>query len=148
MKKLFLYLTIFLTLIFISSFVITNRIFKERMKNHTNTPTDAEKVTDDTTENEKQDIKNANTENTIEELSKELEITETIAKDNNNVYIVCIKDNQIVVCKNTVDEIYEFTGINADIIKACHGEIYQALKEGIRYDSIEKMFDFLESIAS
>ena len=71
--------------------------------------------------------------------------------DNHNTddkYILGIRDGYVIVFFNDLDTVYEFTDIDADVLKVLDKEQYDKIEKNITFDSLEELFDFLESLAS
>lgn len=141
MKKLFLYLGLLLVAIyiFLTFFFIFRDTFKEKSKDIV-ANTIEELSTEDTVD--AIDYINNNEKNTSED---------TDLKTNVNViecYKVGIKNGFVIVYDGSSDSVYEYTGIDANIIKATDEDLYREIVNEIEFDTKEDMFDFLESIAS
>ncbi len=138
MKKLFLYITL-LTLVFIIAFSISEYFFYNHTKNNT-------KLT------ATEDVDATEQEETIElpDVAMTEEIIDTInsykGQETTN-YIVTIKNGYIIVYENTVENIYEYTGIDAETIRVTDEVLYEQLMESLVFYTREELFDFLESIA-
>lgn len=63
-------------------------------------------------------------------------------------YILGIKDGYVIVYFNDMDTVYEFTDIDAGVLKILDKEQYEKIENNITFDSLEDLFDFLESLAS
>ena len=74
-------------------------------------------------------------------------MNETDEKDEEN-YIVGIKNDYVIVYKNSLDCIFEYTGIDAQVIKCVNPTLYQKIYDHIEFDNKEELFDFLQSLAS
>lgn len=138
MKKLFLYITL-LTLVFIIAFSISEYFFYNHTKNNTKlTATEDVDATEQEETTELPDV--AMTEEIIDTINsyKGQETTN---------YIVTIKNGYIIVYENTVENIYEYTGIDAETIRVTDEVLYEQLMESLVFYTREELFDFLESIA-
>lgn len=154
MKKLFLYLAI-LVIIFFTAFYITRNIYSEKGAIQNSTESDASDSSDITDVSGLQYIRDKldsttsteSTDDSKDSLAAEAGIlNETSSSDDK--YIVGIKNGHVIVYKNDLDNIYEYTGVDADIIKAYNQELYETLTNTINFNTLEELFNFLESIAS
>ena len=172
MKKLFLYLTILFVTVFLVAFFVTRSHF--RNKGPINPTTEADTVSDqlaadsmsiignpfctteysDSVNNENGSVLNkkdsAQSENNATLNGNDSVADKQDASDEaeDNEYIVGIKNGHVVVYKNSIDNVYEYTGVDANILKECNSEVYDMLENGIRFETLEELFNFLESIAS
>lgn len=149
MKKLFLYI-ILLSFLFISTFYISKDIFDNEMKAKQQT---TEQLTEQQSSTEdKINVTNSMSNSAIfleenNSLKKNITMTETDEKDEDN-YIVGIKNDYVIVYKNSLDCIFEYTGIDAQVIKCVNPTLYQKIYDHIEFDNKEELFDFLQSLAS
>lgn len=152
MKKLFLYITIF-ALVFVIAFSISENFFDEHTKNNTKlTVTEMKDNRLETVSEESVIIDITTTEDIPEyDVSDVGETVDTINPSGNvankSNYIVTIKNGYIIVYQNSVENIYEYTGIDAEMIKITDEEMYNRLKESVIFNTREELFSFLESIA-
>lgn len=117
MKKLFLYLILFVGL-FLLCFLLANEYFSQRMQE-----------------------KNQN----------KLEIAaDSIAMDvaDADSYIVGIKDEMVIVYEAASGQVYEYTDIDADLLKKLHPDLYSDLEQTIRFYSKKELYRYLESLSS
>lgn len=63
-------------------------------------------------------------------------------------YILGIRDGYVIVFFNDMDTVYEFTDIDAGVLRIVDKEQYEKIEKNITFDSPEELFDFLESLAS
>ena len=75
-------------------------------------------------------------------------IDNTDMKTSKDKYILGILDGYVIVYLNDLDTIYEFTDIDAGVLKILDKEQYEKIKNNISFDSLEELFDFLESVSS
>lgn len=159
MKKLFLYITL-LALVFIIAYSIAEDYFYNDTKNNKLTATE---LIDNNEEDNKNEVVDDKTQplqseisgNSYEEGAALNAITteETVDAINSSVinnttnYIVTIKNGYIVVYENTVENIFEYTGIDAETIRVTDEEMYNKLNESLIFNTEEELFDFLQSIA-
>lgn len=159
MKKLFLYMTI-LIVVFIVAFALSEDFFDNHTKN--NTKLTATEMIDNRLETATEDVQSIEVttekdmtynDKTIQDATEELseEAIDTLnsgemSQDKSN-YIVTIKNGYIIVYQNSVENIYEYTGIDAETIKITDEDMYNKLKESVIFDTREELFSFLESIA-
>lgn len=87
------------------------------------------------------------TEETEEQETHELLETESDTTQEENEYMFCIleKDNQLVVYEAKTDKFYMETGINTQDLPI---EIQEHLKNGIFLKTESDLYDFLESYSS
>jgi len=159
MKKLFLYITL-LALVFIIAYSIAEDYFYNDTKNNKLTATE---LIDNNEEDNKNEVVDDKTQplqseisgNSYEEGAALNAITteETVDAINSSVinnttnYIVTIKNGYIIVYENTVENIFEYTGIDAETIRVTDEEMYNKLNESLIFNTEEELFDFLQSIA-
>ena len=159
MKKLFLYITL-LALVFIIAYSIAEDYFYNDTKNNKLTATE---LIDNNEEDNKNEVVDDKTQplqseisgNSYEEGAALNAITteETVDAINSSVinnttnYIVTIKNGYIIVYENTVENIFEYTGIDAETIRLTDEEMYNKLNESLIFNTEEELFDFLQSIA-
>lgn len=159
MKKLFLYITL-LALVFIIAYSIAEDYFYNDTKNNKITATE---LIDNNEEDNKNEVVDDKTQplqseisgNSYEEGAALNKITteETVDAINSSVinnttnYIVTIKNGYIIVYENTVENIFEYTGIDAETIRVTDEEMYNKLNESLIFNTEEELFDFLQSIA-
>ncbi|MGN0152633.1 MAG: hypothetical protein ACI39Q_09185 [Wujia sp.] len=76
-------------------------------------------------------------------LSSAKNISDTMDED----YVISVENGYIVVyvSENTV---YEYTGIDAELLKIFDRNLYDRLADGIHFRSIDDVYKFLESISS
>ncbi len=139
MKKLFLYGSLFLT-VFAITFYISSKIFSESTKKYNQEISEAQKIL-----NEEYDI---NTEITTEEKKEQIQVASAMDAIENNRFIVGIKNGYVIVYRDTFEQIYEYTDICAEKVKINNIDLYNKLEKTIEFDTEDKLFDFLESIAS
>lgn len=63
-------------------------------------------------------------------------------------YIVTTLNDKIVVYKNSLYNLYENTEIDIEILKLTNNDIYQKLKNTIIFNDEEEMYRFLEGLSS
>ena len=139
MKKLFLYGSLFLA-VFIITFYISSKIFSESTKKYNQETSEAQKVINEEF--------NINTSITTEAKKEEIQIASAMDAIENNRFIVGIKNGYVIVYRNTFEQIYEYTDIDIEKVKVNNIDLYNKLVETIEFDTEDKLFDFLESIAS
>lgn len=131
MKKLFLYMTYFLA-VFLISFAIAFGIYKDYTPNYKGyVPSDYSVISVDL----------------YNKINKYYASVKTDVPTNHR-YILNVIGDSIVVCIDSIDEIYEYTGININKVKREDNETYQKIMEHIEFESKDKLMDFLESISS
>lgn len=152
MKKLFLYITLLL-LLFISTFYISRTIFDNKMKNKQQK--ENELTVKQNKPEEDFDVTNLESKSAIflEESGENNPIEDNITiqepeHTEADLYIVGIKNDYVIVYKNSLDCIFEYTGIDAKVIKCVNPKLYLKINDHIVFDSKEDLFDFLESLAS
>ena len=91
---------------------------------------------------------NINTAITTEAKKEEIQIASAMDAIENNRFIVGIKNGYVIVYRNTFEQIYEYTDIDIEKVKVNNIDLYNKLVETIEFDTEDKLFDFLESIAS
>lgn len=141
MKKLFLYMIILL-IIFLAAFYITRNIYSEKEPILMSTEADVSEVIDIPDTAELQDI------TWVAGITAEAGFTKPPVSESSDKYIVGIKNGHVIVYKNNLENIYEYTGVDAGIIKESNNELYERLNNTIHFDDLEDLFKFLESIAS
>ncbi len=162
MKKLFLYITLF-TVIFIIAFSLSEQYFDDHARNNTKltaTETTGGNLSDsdntatfvDSTAYIQAGISGyvALADNTSTVTSEEDIPVDTFTSNNQinkTNYIVTIKNGYIIVYENSIENIYEYTGIEAETIRITDVETYNKLNESLIFNTREDLFDFLESIA-
>ncbi len=63
-------------------------------------------------------------------------------------YLVGIRNDHVVVFEADSDHLYEYTGIDAEILKEIHPDIYEELQKMVEFNSKYEMYRYLESLAS
>ncbi|MBR1815491.1 MAG: hypothetical protein IJ763_02200 [Lachnospiraceae bacterium] len=146
MKKLFLYTFLFAS-VFVLAYFITATIYKYRLDEPNEEVLLTENIIDD------YDL----ADNALLGASDIAEETESvnsiidnktdyiIAKD---IYIVGIEDGYVIVYLNDKNNVYEYTDIDAAVLKIIDSIQYEKILNNITFDNKEELFDFLESIAS
>lgn len=124
MKKLFLYGIIFIG-VFSFGYFIASYAYKDFK---------SECITASTTEEVK-----APSDKTV---------GDAIAKAAENRYIVAMEQDDIVVYKNEIGNLYEDSGISSEYVKMIDYDTYMAIKNNISFSSEQEVFAFLESIAN
>lgn len=118
MKKLFLYLLLFLG-IFMLCFLLANEYFKQRMQ---------------------------------EQNGKKLDIaTDSISVDSEpyqDGYTVGIENGCVIVYEADTEQVYEYTEIDATLLRDLHPELYRDLQENVHFDSKKELYRYLESLST
>lgn len=137
MKKLFLYLSIIIlgTVIFFTAFYLSKKFFKENCY----------KVVIEETE-EKPEYVYEQDDLFVESIVHNAEQKAHILADNYK-YGLSIVNGYIVVYDCLSNQVFEYTDIDADIIKKLDLKLYNEL-ENRKFTTKEELFDFLESIDS
>ncbi|MBQ7708186.1 MAG: hypothetical protein IJT72_10470 [Lachnospiraceae bacterium] len=147
MKKLFLYIGLLVSVFCISYFIASALYRHSRKQRNIN---EEVILTDETQE----DYEVADSEifsygyNTKEAQSVNSFINKTDNDNSNDKYILGILDGYVIVYLNDMDTIYEFTDIDAGVLKILDKEQYEKIKNNITFNSLEELFDFLESVSS
>lgn len=144
MKKLFLYIIVLL-IIFLTAFYITRNIYSEKGPILSDTESDVSGVMDIT---DMPDTSVVADITGVAGITAEAGLANVPELNTPDKYIVGIKNGHVVVYKNNLENIYEYTGVDSDVIKASNSELYEKLKNTINFDTLEELFKFLESIAS
>ena len=155
MKKLFLYMFLLVSL-FALSYLVTLNIVRFRhasvMKGTNGDPTEAgvekDKYNEDIilTEDILEDYDIAQDEPSVNANAIIENDTDYIITGNS--YIVGIEDGYVIVYLNDKYNVYEFTDIDAAVLKIIDKELYDRISDNIVFDNEEELFDFLESISS
>lgn len=140
MKKLFLYISLLLSTFAITYFV-TSSLYGHMKKKSNDDVILTDSLSDDYLPSENDSFYDYPAEN----VNSYIDNNNNITKDK---YILGIKDGYVVVYFNDNDTVYEYTDIDAGILKLLDEEQYNKIKEHLTFDSIEELFDFLESLAS
>lgn len=143
MKKLFLY-TAVIVFIFWSGFIIFREIYDNKTYKYQMITTEDEIIADDISQ--AQSIKMIYDDTQLYEMVGSV-FDYNFTDMSDTAYIVGIYDDFIVVYDG-YNEIYEYTGIDAALIKTLNNDLYNELEEGIRFESVEELYIFLESISS
>lgn len=146
MKKLFLYISLLIT-IFVVSYYIAFAIYNHSRKNPKEDIVLTENVIDDY-DIEDEDMLSYDYNDEYSESFNSFINNKTDNFSSNDKYILGIKDGYVIVYFNDLDTIYEFTDIDAGVLSLLDKEQYEKIKDNISFDSIEDLFDFLESISS
>ena len=72
----------------------------------------------------------------------------TINIDTEEKYLVGIRNEHVVVFEADSDHLYEYTGIDEQILKQVHPDIYDELCQMVEFNSKYEMYRYLESLAS
>lgn len=67
--------------------------------------------------------------------------------DTTDAFTVTIKQDAVVVYDES-ESVYEYTGIDAELIKTLNVRLYNDLLMGMHFESLEELYRFLESISS
>ncbi|MBQ9277309.1 MAG: hypothetical protein IJ224_01610 [Lachnospiraceae bacterium] len=145
MKKLFLYISLLIT-IFIVSYYIAFAIYNHSKKKPLEEIVLTENVTDDYI-NEEDMLSFNNYEDNFESVNSFIN-NNTDSYSSKDKYILGIKDGYVIVYFNDLDTIYEFTDIDVGVLSLLDKEQYEKIKNNISFDSLEDLFDFLESVSS
>ena len=145
MKKLFLYIGL-LVCVFCISYLIASEFYKHSRKKVrdevvlTDEMIDDYEFADSDLSSYGYNVKDAKSVNSF--------IDNTDLKDSKDKYILGIQDGYVIVYYNDMDTIYEFTDIDAGVLKILDKEQYEKIVNNISFDSLEELFDFLESVSS
>ena len=145
MKKLFLYISLLIT-IFIVSYFIAQALYRNSKKS----PKTEVLLTDNIIEDydfDNEDMLSYDYYDNAERASSYIN-NKTDKFNSKYKYILGIKDDYVIVYFNDLDTIYEFTDIDAGVLKILDRAQYEKIKNNISFNSIEELFDFLESISS
>lgn len=118
MKKLFLYVLLFVG-IFTLCYILANQYFQIKMQ---------------------------------EKQGNRLEIVEdSIALEteaSSGKYVAAIREGRVIVYDADTEQVYEYTDIDAEILKQLHPEIYEDLQENVVFQSKQELYRYLESLSS
>lgn len=118
MKKLFLYLLLFLG-IFMLCFLLANEYFKQRMQ---------------------------------EKNGQKLDIAaDSISVDTEPYqggFTVGIKNGCVIVYEADTEQVYEYTEIDAALLRELHPELYRDLQGNVHFDSRKELYRYLESLST
>ena len=125
MKKLFLYVLLFITIFFAAFELFYAYFLHQKWK----------------TEDGLSD-----TEITATEAS--LEAAETMQRNAYTGYYLTITDDIVTAYLGDKSTVYEYTDLDANVIRQLDVKLYEELQNGLYFDTRERLFDFLESIVS
>lgn len=135
MKKLFLYLVVF-GYVFWSGYIISKDIFKNYEPSFSTTQADTDtEITTEVTE----DTRSIAEVVMGEQMSAQAQTTQ---------YIVGISNGYVTVYKDSLENVYEYTGINAVNVQMNDEETYNKLMTKIYFENIDELYAFLQSIAN
>ncbi len=144
MKKLFLYIAFF-GLIFWSGFMILRDIYRNKDYAYEIITTEQEQTIlpiETSIQAEQESYENESLFRIIGSSSDYDFPAETT-----DAFTVTIKQDSVVVYDES-ECIYEYTGIDAELIKALNSALYHDLMTGMHFESLEDLYRFLESISS
>ncbi len=143
MKKLFLY-TAIIIYVFWSVFIIFHDIYKNKKYKYEIATTEQNIVYEDSERVQAvpSSYDDTNIYDNIGALSEY-----SFDDKSMPLYTVGIKDNAVVVYDKD-DEVFEYTGIDASLIQSLNPPLYDRLKSGVTFGSVEELYVFLESISS
>lgn len=118
MKKLFLYVLLFVG-IFTLCYILANEYFQVKMQ-------------------EKQ-------ENKLELVEDSIALE---AKAASGKYVAAIQDGRVIVYAADTEQVYEYTDIDAEILKQLHPDIYEDLEENVVFQSRQELYRYLESLST
>ncbi len=144
MKKLFLYFSLLIT-IFIVSYYIANALYNHSKKKPVEDIILTENIIEDDNLNEEDMLSDESDKKESESVSSFINNKKYSSKDR---YILGIKDGYVIVYYNDLDTVYEFTDIDAGVLSLLDKEQFEKIKNNISFETLEELFDFLESISS
>ena len=118
MKKLFLYVLLFVG-IFTLCYILANEYFQVKMQ-------------------EKQ-------ENKLEIAEDSIALE---AKAASGILVAAIQDGRVNVYDADTEQVYEYTDIDAEILKQLHPDIYEDLQENVVFQSRQELYRYLESLST
>lgn len=118
MKKLFLYLVLFVG-IFMLCFLLAREYFNQKMM-----------------EKQGQEL----------EIAKDSISIDT--GNDASGYYVGIQNGKVIVYEADTNHVYEYTEIDADVIEHLHPAMYRQLLDTVPFDSKKEMYRYLESLSS
>lgn len=144
MKKLFLYIAFF-GLIFWAGFIILRDIYRNKDYAYEIITTEQEQtiLPAETSIQAEQDSRKNERLFRIIGLSADYDFP----AEATDAFTVTIKQDSVVVYDES-ECIYEYTGIDAELIKALNSTLYHDLMNGLHFESLEDLYRFLESISS
>lgn len=147
MKKLFLYIAFF-GFIFWACFIITRDFFQNKEYSHSYTL-----LSDDEREKlqrKKDGGDNGNNASLSHAVGASVRFSgaESHMLEDVGGYIVTIDNQYIVVYESDGQSVFEYTEIDADLIKTLNYDLYERLLEGIHFNTPEDIYRFLETISS
>ncbi|MDE6026416.1 MAG: hypothetical protein K2G45_13315 [Lachnospiraceae bacterium] len=126
MKKLFLYILIFVA-IFFCTFNYARTFYREKMQ---------------------AEAQYAQEEDLVSEEPNEETIVLPRADKAEQKYIAGIKNGYVIVYIDDEDTVFEYTDINVDALKATLPEMYKKLQQKIEFYDKSEVFEFLQDLAS
>ena len=146
MKKLFLYTFLFVS-VFVLAYFVTAAIYKYRLNGPNEDVVLTENTFDDYDIADNALLGVSDTDDETESVNSFIEgqAEYVIAND---IYIVGIEDGYVIVYLNDKNNVYEYTDIDAAVLKIIDNAQYEKILNNITFDNKEELFDFLESIAS
>ncbi|MBQ9609981.1 MAG: hypothetical protein IJV15_11145 [Lachnospiraceae bacterium] len=146
MKKLFLYTFLFIS-IFALAYFMTAAIYKYKSDKPNEDVVLTENITDDYDLAESVLPGYPDTDTEAESVNSIID-NRTDYVIANDIYIVGIEDGYVIVYLNDKNNVYEYTDIDAAVLKIIDSVQYEKILNNITFDNKEELFDFLESIAS
>lgn len=146
MKKLFLYLSLFI-IVFFAAYLFSRQFWSanENVLRPKESTEELTTIPDD-------DVFSPGLSEIIETgneiLETDLLVSAKENQENKEQYIVGIKNGYVIVYLNDTNSVYEYTGIDAELIRLLQNDVYESLKNQMYFDDKEQLFRFLESIAS
>lgn len=146
MKKLFLY-TAVLIFLFWSGFLITRELYRNKEYRYEIVTTEHDKEYSKTAF-PVHSVISSDTRLIIKSMVGLLSVLDLSGKgEDTQEYMVGIKDGYVIVFDGS-EEVFEYTGIEAELIQTLNHNLYERLKSGMHFESIEDIYLFLESISS
>lgn len=144
MKKLFLYIAFF-GFIFWACFIITRDIFQHKEYAHSY-------ITEEKIEEGLQAVGNGDQNGPLSHVvgatARFSDASEQLLEEELGEYVVTINNDYIVVYEKNGQSVFEYTEIDAGLIKALNYDLYERLLEGIHFNTSEDIYKFLETISS
>lgn len=148
MKKLFLYIAFF-GFIFWACFIITRDFFQNKEYAHSYTLlSDDDKAEAQQQENGSDSGKNDALSHVVGISARFSGLEDQRLGETFGEYVVTIDNEYIIVYENNGQSVFEYTEIDADLIKTLNSDLYEKLLEGIRFNTSEDIYRFLETISS
>lgn len=147
MKKLFLYISLLIS-IFTVSYFIASMLYRHSKSKPDREIILTENIIEDNDIEENSMLSDFDDNYSVQSANSYIDNNKQDYYKTKDKYILGIRDGYVIVYFNDLDTVYEFTDIDAGVLELLDKEQYEKIKDNISFNSLEELFDFLESLAS